>query len=122
MTQSQGFQSLLEQKVHSRLKGRLRKEGSISSLIPLWIGLFLLWYLMVLRPQSSQKAQRAQLLDNLKKNDKVVTTGGIVGTVANVHENNGEVTIRSGDTPIRVLRDAIREVIDESTKDADKAS
>lgn len=102
--------------------GKPEPGVSFRSMLPLYLGLFLLWYLIVLRPSSSQKAKRKDLLSNLKKNDKVITTGGIVGTVANVHENTGEVTIRSGDTPIRVLRESIREVIDDSTKEAEKAT
>lgn len=88
------------------------------AMIMLWGGLFLIWYLMVIRPSSNQRAKRDDLLKNLKKNDKVVTTGGIVGTVSNVHETTGEVTIRSGDTPLRILREAVREVIEDSNKES----
>lgn len=86
-------------------------------MIMLWGGLFVLWYMMVIRPSSTQRKRREQLLGGLKKNDKVITTGGIVGTVSNVHESTGEVTIRSGDTPLRVLRESIREVVEETKEE-----
>lgn len=86
-------------------------------MIPLYLGLFLLWYLIVLRPQSSQKARRAELLSALKKNDKVITIGGVVGTVASVHESTGEVTIKSNDTSIRITREAVRDVVEETSKE-----
>lgn len=85
---------------------------SFTSMLPLYVGLFLLWYLIVIRPQSNQRNRRAELLAAIKKNDKVVTTGGIVGTVSSVHEATGEISIKSNDTSLRLQREAIREVVE----------
>ena len=46
--------------------------------------MFLIFYLLVFRPQSQTRKQHEQMLKNLKKNDEVVTSGGIFGTVLNV--------------------------------------
>lgn len=48
------------------------------------IVLFFIFYFIVLRPEKSKQQERKQMLSNLKKNDEVVTSGGIHGTVVNV--------------------------------------
>jgi preprotein translocase YajC subunit len=50
------------------------------------------------------------MLANLKSGAKVVLSSGIVGTVVKVHDTEGEITIRSDDTKLRVLRTAVASV------------
>ncbi|MFO1094259.1 MAG: preprotein translocase subunit YajC [Planctomycetaceae bacterium] len=76
------------------------------------IVLFLMYQFMVARPQRRDQAKRDDMLKQLKKNDPVVTIGGIYGTVANLSEDGSEVTLKVDDnTRLRFRRDAIREVI-----------
>ncbi|MGD9858346.1 MAG: preprotein translocase subunit YajC [Planctomycetaceae bacterium] len=71
-----------------------------------------LWYLLVLKPQNKERSKRQDMLKALKKNDPVVTIGGIMGTVVNVTEDGEEVTVRVDDnTRLKLRRDAIREVV-----------
>ena len=46
--------------------------------------MFMIFYLLVFRPQSKLRKEHEQMLKNLKKNDEVVTTGGLFGTIVNV--------------------------------------
>ena len=90
-----------------------------SLLVPL-VAMGLLWYLLILRPGQRERAKRNELLKELKKNDRVVTIGGIVGTVANVGADGKEVTLRVDEnTRIKMLRSSIQTVLsddkDEST-------
>ncbi len=74
--------------------------------------IFLMYQLMIARPQRRQQAQRDDMLKQLKKNDPVVTIGGILGTVVNLSEDGSEVTVKVDDnTRLRFRRDAIREVV-----------
>jgi preprotein translocase subunit YajC len=57
----------------------------------------LVFYLLVMRPARKQEAQRQALVSNLKKNDKVLTTAGIIGTVVSISEKEDEVTVRVDD-------------------------
>src|SRR5262249_54662346 len=52
------------------------------------------FYLLVMRPARKQEAQRQALVNALKKNDKVLTTAGIIGTVVSISEKEDEVTVR----------------------------
>jgi len=57
--------------------------------------MFLIFYVLVFRPQSKARKEHQQMLKNLKKNDAVVTNGGIFGTVVNVKPD--AVTLRVDD-------------------------
>ena len=46
--------------------------------------MFLIFYVLVFRPQAKQRKTHEQMVKNLKKHDEVVTSGGILGTVLNV--------------------------------------
>ncbi len=82
-----------------------------SLLMPiLMIGV--LFYLLIVRPEKRKQADVAQMQANLKKNDHVVTAGGILGVVVNASQGSGEVTLRVDDnTRIRVLRSSILRVV-----------
>lgn len=93
--------------------------GPLGGLLP-FVAIGLLFYFMLLRPERKKRTDLAQLLDNLKKNDRVVTIGGIFGVVVNVQKGAEDVTIRIDDTNntrLRVLRTAIARVISEEGSD-----
>jgi preprotein translocase subunit YajC len=57
----------------------------IMSLVPL-ILIFVIFYFMLIRPQKQKEKEHLKMLGNLNKNDEVVTSSGIHGTVVNVKE------------------------------------
>jgi len=73
----------------------------------------LVFYLMLMRPEQRKRKQQEQLLANLKKNDRVITIGGIAGTIVNASPGSTFVTLRVDDannTRLRILRSAISRV------------
>jgi preprotein translocase subunit YajC len=83
-----------------------------------------LFYLILLRPESRKRKEHASLLSNLKKNDKVVTIGGIYGKVFDVQREQDRVTLKIDEvtnTKIDVTFGAIARVIGEEPADKDKA-
>ena len=56
-----------------------------SMLIPI-ILIYIIFYFVLIRPQRKEQRDHKAMLDNLKKNDEVVTTSGIHGTIVNVKE------------------------------------
>ena len=69
---------------------------------------FFIFYLMVLRPQSKARRAHENLKAGLKKGDKVITDGGVVGTVYKVEE--GKVTLDVGNrVHISFLKHSIRQ-------------
>lgn len=83
---------------------------------------FMFIYLLLARPQNSPAAKSSELLSKLKKNDRVVTAGGILGTVVSYGAGDEFVTLRVDDnanTRMQILATSIVRVVSE--KDA-KAS
>jgi preprotein translocase subunit YajC len=66
----------------------------LAMLVPFAM-MFLIFYLLVFRPQSKARKEHERMIKNLKKNDEVVTTGGLFGTIVNVRP--GSVTLRVDD-------------------------
>jgi len=58
----------------------------LANLFPI-ILIFGIFYFLLIRPQQKQKIEYEKMLSSLKKNDEVVTTGGIHGTIINVKDD-----------------------------------
>lgn len=78
-----------------------------------------LWYFLLLRPQSRERRKHEDILKALKKNDRVVTIGGIIGAVANVSADGTEVTLKVDDnTRIKFRRSSIQSVLKDDSESA----
>jgi len=92
----------------------------------LWAPLVLMvafYYVLLIRPQQKERAKRQELLNSLKKNDRVVTTSGMVGTVANISQDGKEITLKFGEsTRIPFLRSAIETVLRDEPASAETAA
>ena len=101
-------------------------QPSFFSPLTLVAGLFFLFYFIVIAPERRKKSEEAKMMQSLKKNDRVVTIGGIHGSVASVTEDSDVITLKideSGNTRIKVNRSAIaRIVVPEKTADKEKES
>jgi preprotein translocase subunit YajC len=85
----------------------------ISLLLPP-LAVILVLYLFMDRPGRRDRGRREQLLKNLKKNDRVVTIGGMFGSVVNISPDGKEVTLKVDDsTRIKFRRTAIADVLSE---------
>ncbi|MCF7892036.1 MAG: preprotein translocase subunit YajC [Candidatus Omnitrophica bacterium] len=74
-------------------------------LVPL-IFLFAIFYFLLIRPQKKQQKQHQEMIANLKKNDQVVTSGGIHGTIVAVKDKTFMVRIDEG-TRVQVDKNTI---------------
>ena len=59
---------------------------SIGAFLPL-ILIFGVFYILLIRPQQKKVRQHREMLDNLRRGDKIITSGGIIGTINKVSEN-----------------------------------
>jgi preprotein translocase subunit YajC len=85
------------------------------------IGLMLLFWMVVILPMSRrQKKEQEQLLANLKRGTKVLTNGGIVGTVVTAKDGEDEIVIRSEDTKLRIKRSVVVQVLGADEAEAAK--
>ena len=77
----------------------------LASLLPLII-LFVIFYLLVILPQQKQAKKHKAMIESLKKGDKIVTTGGIIGEVVRNEPDNLVVRI-SKDVEVRIDKSAV---------------
>lgn len=83
--------------------------------------IFVLFFLIVIRPaQKRQERERQSLLNNMKKNDRVLTTAGIYGTIVTVSDKEDEVIVKVDDnTRLKMLKSCIARNL--SAEEAQKA-
>lgn len=81
---------------------------SMSILLIQVAAIFGIFYLFIIRPQRKQRQEHEKLLASLAKGDQVITSGGIIGEVVHIKDN--EVTIRSGEAKFVLLRSNIATV------------
>lgn len=80
------------------------------ALMPL-VAIFAIFYFMLIRPQQKKLREHQNLLNNLRRGDRVVTNGGIIGTI-NKLTNDREVLIEIAEgVRIRLVRSMITEVL-----------
>jgi len=80
--------------------------------LPLLIIMFAIMYFLIIRPQKQKEKKRLALISNVRKQDKIVTTGGMHGVVTSVKEN--EVIVRvddAKDVKLKIDKSAITSVI-----------
>ena len=63
------------------------QNSGIGQFIPL-ILIFVIFYFFLIRPQQKKVKEHKAMVENLKRGDKVVTSGGIVGTVERIIDND----------------------------------
>jgi preprotein translocase subunit YajC len=93
------------------------QSGSGMTVLLLQVGaIFAIFYFFIIRPQRRQREEHDKLLASLQKGDRIVTSGGIVGEV--VYLKDSEVTIKSGETKLVVLRSNIATITNRETAPA----
>lgn len=83
-------------------------ELIMQNLMIVGVLVFLFWILLIL-PQQRRFKEHNKMLSELKKGDKVVTGGGLIGTVEKVMEDKDEILINLGDVKVTALRSTIHQ-------------
>lgn len=89
--------------------------GSLLYLVPIPF----LFYFLIWRPQQQQEKKRKALIDALKKNEKIVTAGGIYGTVVSVDPAGDKLVLRIDDdkgVKMTISRSSVMRVLEASEK------
>ncbi len=84
------------------------QPNPIASLLPFAL-MFLVLYLLILRPQMKKQRNQQRMIDELEKNDEIVTSGGIHGTILNIKDDILVVKI-ADNVKIEVSRAAVSRV------------
>jgi preprotein translocase subunit YajC len=82
--------------------------GQLLQTVVMFGGIFAIFYLLMIRPQSKKAKELAAKLNSLKPGDKVVTSSGIVGTVVAIKDRT--LSLRSAETKLEVLKSAVADI------------
>jgi len=92
------------------ITGIFDNQGALIQFLPLVL-IFVVFYFLLIRPQQRKAKDHRVMLDALRRGDRVVTGGGIIGTVARA-DNPEEVTVEIAEgVRIRVVRSTITSVV-----------
>jgi len=95
--------------------------NAFQAFLPL-ILIFVVFYFLLIRPQQKKMKQHKELLESIRRGDKVITGGGIIGTVTKV-DNDNELTVEiAKDVKVKVQRSTISGVVNRTEPVAGKAA
>lgn len=86
---------------------------SLKSLLPM-VFIFAIFYFFLIRPQVKRQRQAQQMVNELKKGDKVVAAGGLYGVISKIEDNLIYLEIAEG-VRIKALKSSVTEVLSGST-------
>ena len=78
-------------------------SSSVGQFIPL-ILIFIIFYFFLIRPQQKKVKEHKIMVQNLKRGDQVVTSGGIIGTVERVMDNDKAEIMISDNVKVEIIR------------------
>ena len=78
-------------------------SSGIGQFIPL-ILIFVIFYFFLIRPQQKKVKEHKLMVENLKRGDKVITSGGIIGTVEKVLDNDKVEVSISNEVNVEIVR------------------
>jgi preprotein translocase subunit YajC len=108
---------ILSKEVHVFLLNFLLAQTASNWTIALlkwgpFIAIFVIMYLMMILPQQKKQKEHRRMLDNIQKGDRIITAGGILGTVAGIKEKEKTVILKVADnTKIELLRSSVAQVL-----------
>ncbi|MEO6696199.1 MAG: preprotein translocase subunit YajC [Ignavibacteria bacterium] len=84
-------------------------ESLLSSIVPFLL-IIVIFYFLILRPQQKRQKERVNLLDSLKKGDKIITAGGLHGTVEAIEEKTILVKVAEN-IKLKMERSAVATIV-----------
>jgi preprotein translocase subunit YajC len=88
--------------------------GTINMLVP-FIAMFAIFYFLLIRPQQKKQKEHRQMLQNLKRGDRVLTSGGIYGTIIRIRNDIIHLEV-ADQVRVRVNKGSISDLVAEGEK------
>lgn len=88
-----------------------------------FIGIFFIFYFMIIRPQQKKAKQQRERMKELRRGDKILTAGGIIATVVKNQEDSDEMEVDlSNDVRVKILRSTVTTVLESKAMQANEAN
>jgi preprotein translocase subunit YajC len=88
------------------------QRGQAVTTIGMLVIMVVMFYFVLIRPQSKKAKEHAEMLKTVKAGDRIVTSGGVVGIVVTVKEKT--LNIRSADAKFEITKAAVAEITERS--------
>ncbi len=86
-------------------------ESIFTTIFPMFV-VFGIFYFIIIRPQNKKRDEFQNMLNNMKKGDKVVTAGGLRGNIKGFQGENNEIIILDlGEANVNVMKNYIVDII-----------
>ena len=102
---------------------------SAAPMWPMFLLIFVVFYFFLIRPQQKKQKEAKNMLGSLEKGSRIITIGGIVGTIVSIKEKKGNpgdddiVVIKTGDaTKLEMIRSSIGRVLEKEETTVEKTS
>lgn len=99
--------------------------SDMQYMLPAMLAIMVLYFLLMVRPQQQEQSKVSEKLANLKKNDRVVTAGGILGTVVSSRAESDYTTIKideASNTKMQIRTTSIVRVLTDEDQKSGTAS
>ena len=91
------------------------QNSGIGQFIPL-ILIFVIFYFFLIRPQQKRVKEHQLMVSSLKRGDEVITSGGIIGTVEKVLEDDRIEVLLSDNVKVQIIKSTITSLLQKETK------
>jgi preprotein translocase subunit YajC len=95
------------------------RGGSFISMLFMFGLIFLIFYFLIIRPQRTRQKKHQEMVEQLKPGDKVITSGGIYGTVMGVQKDKIELKI-AANVKIDITKNAVGVILTPQKKQKEK--
>ncbi|MBL1278554.1 MAG: preprotein translocase subunit YajC [Ectothiorhodospiraceae bacterium] len=90
-----------------------QSDSGLLGMLPLLL-IFVLFYFMLIRPQSKRAKEHKNMVEALSKGDEIVTNGGLLGRVSDIGENYMRVKVADG-VEVKIQRSAVSALVPKGT-------
>lgn len=90
--------------------------GAGTQQILLWVVMFAIFYFLLIRPNQKRQKQRNAMLGALKKGDRIVTIGGLHGTIDLINDENNTIVLNAGGQKLTFEKASVQSVVGESVQ------
>ncbi len=94
--------------------GQQAPQGNIWGSLIMIALIFIIFYLLLILPARRRQKKHMEMVQALKPGDRVVTAGGIIGTIERVYED--KIELNSGGTKLEILKTSVANVLNKAGK------
>ena len=95
-----------------------QQSAGLANFLPL-ILVFVLFYFLLIKPQSKKAKEQKEMINNLKIGDEVILSSGLIGEIDTIPSEKNYIFVKFNDkdSPVRVFKDAIQDKYTENVEE-----